>query len=72
MANGSISPMGLGGSLRVIKVILWTLVCFLLAPSKAAAVAYCLLGGFLVISVFVVAGILGIGYKGIRTLFGGR
>lgn len=55
--------------MRIVKVILWVLVVFILSPSKAAAVAYALLGGFLVISVGVVLAILGVSYKGITKIF---
>lgn len=54
---------------RGLQVGLWTLVVFILAPSRAAAVAYCLLGGFLILSVGLVLIILGFSWKGITKIF---
>lgn len=69
LANEGIRLSAIRGIMRFAKVALWTLIVFLLSPSKAAAVAYCLLGGFLVLSVGLVLIILGFSWKGITKIF---
>lgn len=55
--------------MRAVKVGCWVVIVFLLAPSRASAVAYCLLGGFLVLSVGITLVILGVSWKGITKIF---